>query len=74
MISLRDKILNEGILSSTKSGAANIDERIKEWFISQGVNENDIRITDEHKVIVASVIRRMFNLKETIPDFIKIEK
>jgi hypothetical protein len=74
MISLRDKILNEGILSSTKSGAANIDERIKEWFISQGVNENDIRITNEHKVLVSTVIRRMFELKEPIPDFIKIEK
>lgn len=73
MISLRDKI-HEGILSSTKSGAANIDERIKQWFISQGVNENDIRITDEHKVLVSTVIRRMFELKEPIPDFIKIER
>ena len=77
MISLRDKILKEGILSSTKSGAANIDERIKQWFISQGVDESDIRITDEHKVMVSSsvyVLRRMFELKEAIPDFIKIEK
>jgi hypothetical protein len=74
MISLRDKILKESILSSTKSGATNIEERIKEWFISQGVNENDIRITNEHKVMVSSVIRRMFELKESIPDFIKIEK
>lgn len=74
MINLRDKIINESILSSTKSGAANIDERIKEWFISQGVDERDIRITDEHKVMVSSVIRRMFELKERIPDFIKIEK
>lgn len=77
MISLRDKILNEGILSSTKSGAANIDERIKQWFISQGVDENDFRITDSHKVVVSTVIssiKRMFNLKEPIQDFIKIEK
>lgn len=74
MISLREKIVGESILSSTKSGAANIDERIKEWFISQGVDERDIRITDEHKVMVSSVIRRMFELKEPIPDFIKIEK
>ena len=74
MISLRDKIFNEGILSSTKSGAANIDERIKEWFISQGVDERDLLITKEHKVMVSSVIRRMFELKEPIPDFIKIEK
>lgn len=74
MISLRDKILKESILSSTKSGSANIDERIREWFISQGVDERDIRITDEHKVVVSNVIRRMFNLNETIPDFIKIEK
>ena len=77
MISLRDKILKESILSSTKSGAANIEERIKEWFISQGVDENDFRITDSHKVVVSTVIssiKRMFNLKESIPDFIKIEK
>lgn len=74
MISLRDKILNEGILSSTKSGAANIDERIKQWFISQGVDERDLHITKEHKVIVATSMRRMFDLKESIPDFIKIEK
>lgn len=73
MISLRDKI-HEGILSSTKSGAANIDERIKEWFISQGVDEKYFRITDEHKVLVSTVIRRMFELKEPIPDFIKIER
>lgn len=66
--------LKESILSSTKSGSANIDERIREWFISQGVDERDIRITDEHKVVVSTVIRRMFNLNETIPDFIKIEK
>ena len=74
MISLKDKILNESILSSTKSGASSIDERITQWFISQGVDERDFRITDEHKVIVSSVIRRMFELKEPIPDFIKIEK
>lgn len=74
MISLRDKILKESVLSSTKSGSANIDERIREWFISQGVDERDIRITDEHKVVVSTVIRRMFNLNETIPYFIKIEK
>lgn len=74
MISLRDKILNESILSSTKSGVANIDERIKQWFISQGVDERDLHITKEHKVIVATSMRRMFDLKESIPDFIKIEK
>lgn len=74
MISLRDKILNESILSSTKSGAANIDERIKQWFISQGVDERDMRIDDNHKVIVSTTIRRMFELKEPIPDFIKIER
>lgn len=74
MISLKDKILKESILSSTKSGAASIDERIKQWFISQGVDERDIRIADNHKVIVSTVIRRMFDLKERIPDFIKIEK
>lgn len=74
MISLRDKIINESILSSTKSGAANIDERIKQWFISQGVDERDLRITKEHKVIVATPLRKMFELKAPIPDFIKIEK
>ena len=76
MISLRDKILKEGILSSTKSGAANIDERIKQWFISQGVDEKYFRITDEHKVIVSTILRLgiIFELKEPIPDFIKIEK
>lgn len=74
MISLRDKILNESILSSTKSGASNIDERIKQWFISQGVDERDLHITKEHKVIVASSMRKMFDLKERIPDFIKIER
>ena len=26
-------------------------KELKEWFISQGVDERDIRITDEHKVI-----------------------
>lgn len=76
MISLRDKILNESILSSTKSGAANIDERIKQWFISQGVDEKYFRITDEHKVIVSTILKLgiIFDLKEPIPDFIKIER
>lgn len=76
MISLRDKILKEGILSSTKSGAASIDERIKQWFISQGINERYFRITDEHKVIVSTILRLgiILDLKEPIPDFIKIEK
>ena len=75
MISLRDKI-HEGILSITKSGAANIDESIKEWFISQGVDEKYFRITDEHKVVVSTILKLgiIFELKEPIPDFVKIEK
>ena len=76
MISLRDKILKESILSSTKSGAESIDERIKQWFISQGVDEKYFRITDEHKVVVSTILKLgiVFELKEPIPDFIKIEK
>lgn len=66
--------LKESILSSTKSGSTNIDERIREWFISQGLDERYIRITDDHKVIVYNSIRKIFDLKEPIPDFIKIEK
>ena len=76
MISLRDKILKESILSSTKSGASNIDERITQWFISQGINERYFRITDEHKVVVSTILKLgiILELKEPIPDFIKIEK
>lgn len=65
MISLKDKILNESILGSTKSGKEGLRSRVEEWIDDN--NLKDAFINPDCSVTIGS---RRNVVKGNIPDYI----
>ena len=69
MISLRDKIVNEGILGSTNSGKARLKKQVEEWI--EDNNIKDATINPDCSVTIGGNVRFGKNvIKGAIPDYI----
>ena len=69
MISLRDKIVRESIISSTKSGKGSIIERTENWLKEHNIRNYEIN--DNGKI---EIWEKEITLTEPIPDFVSIKK
>ena len=70
MISLRDKIVNEGVLNSTKSGVEGVRKHVEEW-----IAENNIKkaiINPDCSITIGSSRLGENVIKGNIPDYIVI--
>ena len=69
MISLRDKIVNEGILDSTRSGKEGLKKQVEEWI--EDNNIKDATINPDCSVTIGGNVRFGKNvIKGAIPDYI----
>lgn len=69
MISLRDKIINEGILDSTKSGKSGIKKQVEDWIVDNNIK--DAIINPDCSVTIGGNVRFGRNvIKGEIPDYI----
>ena len=69
MKSLRDKIVGESIISSTKAGKSGMLERAEEWLKERNIRNYEIN--DDGKF---EIWERSITLTEPIPDFVSIKK
>jgi hypothetical protein len=69
MISLRDKIVDESIISSTKAGRSGVLERAEEWLKERNIRNYEIN--DDGKF---EIWERSITITEPIPDFVSIKK
>lgn len=68
MISLKDKILNESILSTVGSGKQGLKEQIEEWLKRNNITQYDI---DPESLEVKFMNEKVY-LTEPIPDFMHV--
>ena len=69
MISLRDKIIGESILSSTKAGKSGMLERAESWLKEHNIRNYEIN--DDGKF---EIWEKAITLTEPIPEFVSIKK
>lgn len=69
MISLRDKIVGESIISSTKAGKVGVLERAENWLKERNIRNYEIN--DDGKF---EIWEKEIALTEPIPDFVNIKK
>lgn len=68
MISLKDKIIKESILGSTKSGKEGLRSRVEEWVNEQGLK--DVTINPDCSVTIDGNSNRRNVVQGNIPDYI----
>ena len=69
MKSLRDKIVGESIISSTKAGKSGMLERAEDWLKERNIRNYEIN--DDGKF---EIWERSITITEPIPDFVNIKK
>lgn len=69
MISLRDKVVGESIISSTKAGKASIIERAEKWLKERNIRNYEIDDDGKFEIWEREII-----ITEPIPDFVNIKK
>lgn len=72
MISLRDKIINESILASTKSGISGLKEKVKQWIADNHI-EGAV-INPDCSITVKGIRMDRNVVKGPIPDYIVINE
>jgi hypothetical protein len=69
MISLRDKVVGESIISSTKAGKSGMLERAEEWLKEHNIRNYEINDDGKFEIWEREII-----ITEPIPDFVNIKK
>ena len=69
MISLRDKVVGESIISSTKAGRSGVLERAEEWLKERNIRNYEINDDGKFEIWEREII-----ITEPIPDFVNIKK
>lgn len=69
MKSLRDKIVDESIISSTKAGKSGVLERAENWLKERNIRNYEINDDGKFEIWEREII-----ITEPIPDFINIKK